>query len=180
LNNIVKMRSESDIEALNNMCQYLTSKGVKTMALIGVYTGEDAEIYSKYFDKVYCVDSWMSGYDDSDPASLSDMNLVEQLFDQKCEKYQNLIKLKMDSQHAFYYFRDNYIDIHFSYIDANHLYEYTKKDILMYYMISTLFLGFHDYSDKFPGVKKAVNEVFNERELIIFHDTSCIVNLRDI
>jgi len=181
MSNIIKMRNKSDINALNEMCQYLKDKGVKTMALIGVYTGEDAVVYANYFDKVYCIDPWLQGYDNNDIAFDSDMKKVEEIFDEKCKKYPQLIKLKMDSQHAFYYFKDNNINIHFSYIDGNHIYEYTKKDILMYFMISELFIGGHDYTCKeHPGVKKAVDEIFNEKELTLYDDSSWLVNLREI
>lgn len=60
-------------------------------------------------------------------------------------------------------FEDESID--FLFIDANHTYEFVKKDIAAYLpkMKKGSIISGHDYNDCHPGVIQAVNEAFGDR-----------------
>ena len=49
------------------------------------------------------------------------------------------------------------------FIDANHTYEGVREDIDWAVKRGIPIISGHDYSDAFPGVKKAVNETFSDR-----------------
>jgi hypothetical protein len=57
-------------------------------------------------------------------------------------------------------FKDNSID--FLFIDANHTYEFVKRDIEYYLpkMKKGSIMAGHDYNEHHPGVLQAVNEAF--------------------
>jgi hypothetical protein len=178
---VIQMRSQKSKEALREMCKYLKDNGVKNMVVIGVYAGDDCEIYSEYFDKIYCVDPWKPGYDENDPASYSNMEEVEKMFDMKSMRHPNLIKMKMTSEEAFEIIKHSKalnIDIHFVYIDGNHTYISVHNDIKMWKEIASLFIGGHDYSPTmWKNVKRAINEYFSEDIIKEFYDTSWVVRL---
>jgi hypothetical protein len=51
----------------------------------------------------------------------------------------------------------------FAYIDGEHSYEAVKEDITAWRGMCKSWIGGHDYYSRFPGVMRAVNEVFGER-----------------
>jgi len=179
IDGVAKMRSMRSILSLEKMSQYLKDNGVKTMVEIGSYSGESSEVFANYFEKVYCVDPWQPFYDDNDPASDTDMIKVEELFDKVCKRHPNIIKMKMTSEEAFNQLKSD--DIHFVYIDGNHQYLSVKKDVLMWFTVAELFLGGHDYhKTMFRSVYDAVNDVFLEKEITKYYDTSWTVELKNI
>lgn len=72
--------------------------------------------------------------------------------------------LRMDSLKAAagIWIPDGYLD--FVFIDADHRYEGCKADIRAWRPKARNVLG-HDFQDKFPGVKRAVEEEFDKFEL---------------
>lgn len=72
------------------------------------------------------------------------------------------------------FFKDASIDAVF--IDADHVYESVKKDILAWLpkVKKGGFISGHDYCDEHPGVIKAVNEIFgNEKVCFDYIDELC-------
>lgn len=63
----------------------------------------------------------------------------------------------------------------FVYIDANHTYDATVAQINRWLDLKPAVIAGHDYHGRWPGVVKAVDEVFPGR--IIFPDTSWAVDL---
>ena len=59
-------------------------------------------------------------------------------------------------------------EFNFVWIDGEHTYEQTKKDIENYWPLIKRngFIGGHDYNSSFPGVEKAVKEIFGEKIIL--------------
>jgi predicted O-methyltransferase YrrM len=156
------------IRGLNNMC--LNIKNISKMVEVGSYIGESTEVFAQNFSNsiIYCVDPWQSGYDTYDNASI-DMDGVEDEFDKKMKKYNNIFKIKKTSIEASYDFENNSLD--FVYIDANHTYQSVATDIEIWLpkIKKEGYIGFHDYDNL--DVKRAINERLGEAEYC-FEDQS--------
>lgn len=141
---------------------YESFKESLTCVEVGSFAGDSAEILSKYFDDIVCIDPWMSGYDVDDSASdprVYNMREVEAEFDRRTIHLENVVKMKMTSEQAADEISD--YSVHVVYIDAIHTYESVKKDIELWIpkIKKGGFIGGHDYASRhFPGVKKAVDE----------------------
>ena len=130
---------------------------------LGSYMGESSLIFSQEFPKgkIYCIDSWEGGFDDSDSASHADYTDVEEQFDLRMELMSNVEKIKG-------YSTDFSIKCDMVYIDACHKYECVKNDILHWAPLVKKVISGHDYytNDFFvqqhphiKGVKIAIDEV---------------------
>ena len=133
-----------------------------TMVEIGVYTGEATEIFqqSGKFTTIHAVDPWVDGYNDSEVMSIRhNMDVVEELFDERVSGYNEVKKLKMTSMEAVKLFKDGSLD--FVYVDGTHAYKAVKEDILSWMpkIKPAGILAGHDYGI-YSGVNKAVDEIF--------------------
>lgn len=164
----------------SNIYELLDSLDIKNgiMAEIGVYLGESTELFSlsNKFSKIYAIDMWENGYDDTDLASYGrDMRLVEAEFDIRIQSYPNIIKLKQSSVRGATNFPDNYFDL--IYIDANHLAEKVEEDIKTWLpKVKNLgILGGHDYGvlDNTVGVKRIVDTLFGRPDRV-YGDSSWV------
>jgi len=147
------------------------------MAEIGSYVGDSTEIFAKSFTRVVAIDPWENGYDPKDPASyLIPMSEVEAQFDRLCKIYKNIVKLKMPSAVAAPKFLPNTLD--FVYIDGIHTFHGVASDIATWLpkIKEGGFIGGHDYSPKFSGVKKAVGSFHKPDKT--FKDTSWIISVK--
>lgn len=86
--------------------------------------------------------------------------------------YRRYTPLKMDSCEAADTFNNNSIDV--VYIDMTHTYEAVKRDIQCWLPKVKIggYIAGHDFDNKFPEVKRAVNETFDN---IIVMDQNCWV-----
>jgi hypothetical protein len=178
-------RTQKSKQGLKQFCEYINKfhdTEQLTILEIGSWTGVSAEIFARYFKNVYCVDPWKP------TAGISlkyDMKAIEMIFDLRMSKYDNILKIKMPSkrykdllQKAKNIFKENRIkDFDVIYIDGLHTYEAVKEDIQLWKDRANLFICGHDYYNKFPGVKKAVNEAFGKPDKV-FPDTSWLVKKR--
>lgn len=150
------------------------------MIEVGSYAGESADIFASQekVKGIWCIDPWLSGYDDGDEASHTDFNEVEAAFDKVMTKHSSKI-------HKFKGTLQQFCDVHkddivpdLVYIDANHTYEGCRTDIETalnawkhpYYMAG------HDYANWCPGVMQAVDEKFGVPTMR-FSDSSWMVYL---
>ena len=147
---IFLMRNTADQQnGLRELISYvnvITLTRSLTMYEIGSYAGESAEIFAENFKKIYCVDPWEHGYDDErDWASHNNGKIVEDAFDARVSKYDNVVKRKISSIDCSKEVRDNSIDL--VYIDGNHTYEAILEDIKAWYpkIRTGGFLSGHDY-----------------------------------
>lgn len=75
----------------------------------------------------------------------------------------NVTLIQLDSVKAAALYEDHSLD--FIFIDANHEYNFVKKDIMAWLpkmKLGSVIAG-HDYSHDCPDVIKAVNEIFSDR-----------------
>lgn len=145
---------------------------------IGCYRGESTEMFLKSgaFKTLYCIDPWLPGYDNKDLASFTDFNLVEADFDNRLEKYKDIVKkIKAKSTDVVNFFDDGSID--FIYIDGCHQYEAVIEDLKNYFpkiKAGGMVCG-HDYHYvDFPGVTKAIDEFFKKPPLKEYPEHSWI------
>jgi hypothetical protein len=156
-----------------------TMRDTKAMTLleVGSFVGNSACIFAEHFEKVICVDAW-------DDKGLSDTaqimwsregytkELLESEFDKNTSAFSNIEKVKGYSCTVA---KDFIRMVDIVYIDADHTYESAKSDILAWKDKARYFVAGHDYwLKRFPGVIKAVDEVFGKPDKV-FSDTSWIV-----
>jgi hypothetical protein len=151
---------------------YKNGIGIELGVALGQYLVELAEGWKS--GRLYGIDCWEQQpfeiYNDplNNPAQKNMYTYVQE----RIQPYNERVRIyKMFTTEAVEQFPDNYFD--FIYIDANHAYEPTLKDIELYYpkLKQGGLFGGHDYEDDGKyGVKKAVNEFFKGREI---HVTSC-------
>jgi len=129
---------------------------------IGSYEGKSSELFAIYCKEIYCVDVFY------------DMKATIN-FDKMISNYKNIIKIKKLSVEASKDFLDNFFD--FVYIDANHDYESVKQDIFHWYDKIKIngFIGGHDYHYGSGGVYEAVNEIFKDKKIKLYSDSSWII-----
>ncbi len=137
-------------------------------AEIGVQSGENIEhILSLCPDfKIFAIDCW-------DPTfkyqiwPKAAQPLHEQFFEKVLARFPNRIqKIKAYSSEAVLKIADHTLDLVF--LDASHDFDSTKNDILSWLpkIRHGGFIGGHDYDHpNLPGVKKAVDEVFQKIDL---------------
>ena len=181
-------KSKNAKKGLIDLCNKATSilplKENSKIIEIGSFSGISMFIFSHFFKKIACVDSWKSFYDENDLASnpdLYDMKKVEKQFDEIkhfLEKENNILieKYKLSSVQAADLFENNVFDM--VYLDATHTYEAVKQDYNIWknkLKVGGIF-AFHDYNSRhFPGVTEAINEFFNKNTIYTFVDSSCFV-----
>jgi hypothetical protein len=109
--------------------------------------------------KFFCVDTWEGskkhGYIEKDSLYFTFMNNMKDV-----KNY--FYPYRMTSLQASKLFDDNSID--FIFVDGSHEYEDVKDDIISWYpkVKTGGMLSGHDYSEAWPGVKKAVQECFSD------------------
>lgn len=140
-------------------------------AELGVFLGEfSEEIYNRTNPKkLYLVDTFpeymISG--DKDGNNLKEVNLTNmpEILENKFSN--KVIVVKDTSSNFLSSLDDQSLDI--VYIDADHSYEGVKKDLVLSYnkvKDGGLICG-HDYTNRFEGVIRAVNEFCVEKQLKI-------------
>jgi len=175
---IYKMRNEMSSKELNNLIEYLKGNNI-IIVEVGSYAGESASVFakSKRVKEIWCVDPWLPGWDDNAKASSSDYVEVEKAFDCVMKKYPNKIK-KFKGTVQDFYDKHKTLKPDFVYIDAVHTYDACKKDIETSLKWKSLkWIGGHDYSKKWPGVMKIVDEKFKKPNKV-FKETSWVINLK--
>lgn len=123
--------------------------------------------------KLYSVDPYIV-YGDPTNADILDANTMEIFYTRVANRlgaFAERSELIRDfSDNAAARFEDNQLD--FVFIDANHTYEFVKKDIEVWYAkvrSGGLICG-DDYATAHPGVKQAVDEYFGMRGLTVLFE----------
>jgi len=162
---MIGMRGKENQIALDLMCKYLNLLD-KTMAEIGAYAGEGTEVFARYCNTVYAIDSWDVGKEISNGSIHEHKNLmtedVEKAFNERVKEYPGVVKLKMYDMEALGYIDEQSLD--FVYIDAEHTEEEVRRQITMWLPKLRMggIMGGHDFNSSFPGVVKAVREALGE------------------
>ena len=179
---------EGLVSGLIDLCEYILDSGLAhtlTMYEVGSFAGESAEIFSKYFQTVHCVDPWTSdpnicGLTPACPFNCED---VQRSFDERAAKCGNLVKHVGYSIDVAKTVKDGSLD--FVYIDGLHDFGSVKQDIAAWWpkVKAGGFIGGHDYHDVVMKsefqVKMAVQEFMSGTpsavDLSLFSDTSWVV-----
>lgn len=180
---LIPMRQEAYLsDGLKELIKAIQDNGgtpsEMIMIEIGSYAGESTVMFAAVFKKVIAIDAWMDGYDNNDAASNSaPMSEVESAFDENTKMFDNIVKIKSKSDDAISLIKDK---VDFVYIDGMHTYEQVKKDIRNYMPLLKhghgWFIGGHDFSDNWAGVKEAVIEMLGTPDWT-FQDTSWLCKL---
>lgn len=147
---------------------------------IGVYKGDySIKILEKTnLDKLYLIDPWkhLDNYKDISNHNDNDFKVILEEVKNKTHKFKDRVEIIQDlSENVNSDFKDNYFD--FIYLDANHSYEASKKDIELWYSKvrpGGIFSG-HDYLNGILpqgefGVKQAIDE-FSKKNNLKIHTT---------
>ena len=184
--------SEADEKALENLCNKITKEG-STFCEIGCWLGHSTSIIAKRAKelngRVICIDTF-KGSEGTFLTEYADNNNVHEKFKENMKNIGvlGIIDIfNMDSDSASQFIKDNKLD--FIFIDGNHIYRQTKKDIDNYYskVKTNGIISGHDYENGFDldiksfteedldkdmsrgfhcGVVKAVNETFPAFNLV--------------
>jgi hypothetical protein len=140
---------------------------------IGSYAGESAEVFSRYFRTVHCVDPW-----DSDfiamlaPLFPDPPPDVEAAFAERALRAGNIVKHKARSLEVAPTVADGSLD--FVYLDADKSYEAVAADIRAWWpkLKPGTYFGGHDWI--FRDVRKAATEFFARDPDGTFNDYSWV------
>ncbi len=174
------MRDENGLQGLRDLCNDIKNKiGKNNLSIveIGSYMGESTEVFAQEFSygKVYAIDPFEGGFDEKDSCSNADYKKVEEQFDLRTKKYDNIYKVKG-------YSTDYYIDCDVVYLDGRHFYQGVKEDILHWLPQTKYVICGHDFTTDeqvleihphIKGVAEAVLEILGNPDKV-FSDTSWI------
>jgi hypothetical protein len=174
LNNIMVIRGGTDGLSYNGLQELINSIDHPfTMVEVGSYSGEATEYFanSPKVISITAIDPWKDG-EKCEHITFDKMTIVESLFDNRVGNHKKVTKIKAKIED---------IDIQtfdLAYIDASHTYEAIKTHIDIV-RNKVKYISGHDYSDVFPGVKKAVDEfsIKINKKVKIFSDTSWLITL---
>jgi len=122
------MRPEGQLNALHALYAWANEVGVNGYAVeVGTFSGENAVIMAKYFNRVVTVDPWLNGYDKDDHASNADMVEVEKKYFERTAWFPNISHLKLTSLEGAKEFKDASLD--FVYLDGDHQTDAVVADI---------------------------------------------------
>jgi hypothetical protein len=158
--------------------ELINKLNLKVGCEIGVYKGDySVKILEKTnLSKLYLIDPWqhLDTYNDISNHDNYEFDLILEEVRKKTEKFANRVEIIRDlSENVVYNFNDDYFD--FLYLDADHSYEASKKDIDMWYSKvkpGGIFSG-HDYlNGSLPqgefGVKRSIDEFVKKNNLELF------------
>lgn len=186
--NRILQRPEETHKFLIEGLESLSKKYLKpncTVLEIGSYAGESAQIFleTNNVSKIYCIDPWKNGYDDSDESSYkAPMDFVENMFDNRLKKYgDKVIKLKMTAEEASSLIEDDSIDL--IYLDGEHTYDANEKYLNLYnkklknngYMCGHDW-GYGELGKTGRSQTEAIRLFFNKEPIEVFPDNSWVYN----
>ena len=134
---------------------------------IGSFVGTTALVLAEHFDKVHCVDTWTASASD-DP--INDIyrkleNEVYEVFHANVLRHEEIEVHRMTSREAAPLFANE--SAHLGWLDGDHSYEAVLADIRLYLpkIKRGGFMMGHDLNDAFPGVGRAVGELFKPERI---------------
>jgi len=164
----MRLNNQDFMIGLIDLCKDLPQ--IEKMIEVGSYAGESTLIFKKWLapELIYCVDMWGV----TDKYTNSEISKAEFIFDNLVLN-SGIKKIKSHSRDISLKFPK----VDFIYIDASHKYEDVSADIDFYlpFLKKGGYIGGHDYSDKFQGVKKAVDERF--KNFRTYKDTSWLAKV---
>lgn len=115
---------------------------------------------------VYIIDTWKGSQNEKRHVDVASRKDIHQIFldNMGDRKFKDIVS---DGAAAASMFDDNTCDVVF--IDMEHTYEAVKNDIQHWLPKVKIggYLAGHDYATSWPGVPKAVNEIFGKENIIV-------------
>ncbi len=164
-----------DIEAMHELGDLCCREfGTESSCIeVGSWVGQTALIWASYFGRVYCVDSWELSLRDphvlddwwrncANPTNIDQKMIMQsyRVFSENCRDhiYRSIIPCRGSSD---FFVRLWPFPVDFIFIDASHVYEHVKADILGWrrHVKPGGIIAMHDYGI-FEGVNRAVDEIF--------------------
>jgi predicted O-methyltransferase YrrM len=164
-----------------NFYMWLASQNnISLIAEVGSWKGHSTSFLAKEMlktrneFKIYAIDIWEKWeqytiFEDSQKELLNEVRQSHDIFKKNIELanvQDYVIDIQADSHQGHMQFDDEYFDCVF--LDADHKYEVVKKDIDLWYnkVRKGGILAGHDYNQKSCGVKQAVDERFNNANIV--------------
>jgi predicted O-methyltransferase YrrM len=157
---------EADLTRLEKIVAFAKPK---VAVEIGSWAGRTAKIIAKHAKRAYCVDHWMGNvyWKKREPAEAF-RTFCRNMGESFMVTVFPCVGASLDWASVWT------IPIDFLYIDADHSYEGCKADIMAWspHVSRGGIIAGHDYTDhddfphKFPGVAKAVDEVYPTRNIV--------------
>ena len=143
---------------LNDICKCFLNKD-KTVLELGTNNGVSTKLFSKYAKKVTAVDI-----------------LLTQKFNSFLSSADNV---EFHNISFFTFSKINNEKYDLIYIDGDHSYESIKEDINIFkqFVKPGGIISGHDYNSLTPGVTTAVNEIFGEKNIQIYSDSSWVFKM---
>lgn len=174
--NIMRLRSVNLTLGLVDLCHCVNDHFCDEkidMVEVGSYAGESTAIFLanlRNIQSISCVDMWSK----TNKYSVEEISEAEKIFHALHSKNK---KVKVFKSHS----RDKSLPsgVKFVYIDAAHDYANVKADIDFWLprVVPGGIIAGHDYSQKFSGVIKAVEESFSGKLCETFKDTSWLIKI---
>ena len=129
---------------------------IKTVIEVGCFVGLSTVFFAERCERVIAIDTFDALIRESYLGEKHKEAAQDQLktFKENTKDFNNILALKMTSEEA----SKLPIEADLIYIDAAHDYENVKKDMGLWLPKANKVLCGDDYTDRWPGVKKAVNE----------------------
>jgi precorrin-6B methylase 2 len=138
-----------------------TARSMSNVAEIGSFKGRGTTaLLAGCPGKVTAIDHWQGDQAASVINNLLELEDCYKIFMQNVGDNPNLEVMKMSSLEAVQQVNGEGFDMVF--IDGEHTYENTKADIQAWLPKTRKVICGHDYSEKWPGVIQAVQEIFGE------------------
>ena len=166
--NIEGLKAEQDIQGwmTSDELRWLSEKAfyMDSIVEIGSWKGRSTcSLLENCRGVVYSVDHFLGDKGVLKEIIRHEGNIFPQ-FAMNVAEFDNLIVMKMSSIKASNFFQDKGVDMVF--IDAGHTYEEVKDDIKHWMPKTSKLICGHDYCNDWPGVMKAVDEVFPDRTVV--------------
>lgn len=155
-------------ESQDALEKIIKENDIRTVAEIGSFVGKSTAFFAGLVEKVYAVDPfvmWPEGKEENGTA----VQYGEDFYYKFCENmkeagvFEKVLPIQANSLWASEFFKENDLSVDLVYIDANHDYESVKQDIKLWTPFATKFICGDDYDIHWPGVKKAVDEIYPQR-----------------
>lgn len=135
---------------------------IKTVIEIGSFVGKSTVFFAERCDKVIAIEPFNAldncDYLDDDMKTLAKNQRAE--FDKNTARFNNIVVLPSSSKKAIDEFEELEADMVF--IDGAHDYDNVKLDIGMWFNRAKIVICGDDYSEWWPDVRKAVDEMLLE------------------
>tara|TARA_B100000287_G_C20626358_1_gene777985 strand:+ start:401 stop:973 length:573 start_codon:yes stop_codon:yes gene_type:complete len=142
------------------------------MIEIGSYMGESTMLFAStgLFNEIHVIEPHKGSEDFNDEHGY-DWDFIKKEFETNLRVFDNITHHVDFSHNISDRFENESID--FVYIDADHSYEGVKRDIQLYLpkLKKNGLMAGHDYHEVWPGVVRAVDEIFGEPDVVVW-DTS--------